>query len=156
MTQKIDIRKTSPATPAAVWQLLGDSATWPTWTPIDRHEGVRSGGSDGTGEVRIFHTGRHTVREEIVERTPERRLSYTLLAGLALRDYRADIDLTPTPTGGTEVRWHTTFVAKVPGTGWIYRSALGKITKQLVDVPISAARGSEPSSPSAAIDPASA
>ncbi len=112
--QEIDIRKTAEAPPAAVWQLLGDSASWPSWTPIDVAEIEQPGDRDGLGEIRTFKTGRITVREEIVERRPERRLSYRLLSGLAVRDYRADIDLTPR-AGGTEIRWHTTFRAKVPG-----------------------------------------
>ncbi len=130
--QEIDIATTVAAPPAAVWRLLADSATWPEWTPIDRHEPVRPAGPDGTGEIRIFHNGRHTVREEIVEFVPERRLTYTLLAGLALRDYRAEIDLAPAPEG-SRVRWHTTFRAKVPGTGAIYLKALTTATRQFVD-----------------------
>jgi hypothetical protein len=34
------------------------------------------------------------------------------------------ITLTPIP-GGTSINWHSTFRPKVPGTGWIYRRALG-------------------------------
>lgn len=132
MSIDIDVRATTPAEPAAVWRLLGDSATWPSWTPVDDHEHVRDGGADGVGEIRVFRNGRHTVREEIVERVPERRLTYTLLAGLAVRDYRAQIDLTPAGSG-TEIRWHTTFSAKVPGTGWIYRRALDRATRSFVD-----------------------
>jgi len=130
--QEIDIRKTTPAEPAAVWHLLGDSATWPSWTPIERAQIERPGPAEGPGEIRTFKTGRVTVREEIVERDAERRLSYRLLGGLAVRDYRADIDLTPTPEG-TEIRWHTTFRAKVPGAGGLYRRALEKATRQFVD-----------------------
>jgi len=73
------------------------------------------------------------VREEIVERIPERRLSYTLLGGLAVRDYRADIDLEAVPTGGTRIHWHTTFKPKVPGSGWLYRRALDKATTQFTE-----------------------
>jgi uncharacterized protein YndB with AHSA1/START domain len=130
--QEIDIRKTTQAEPAAVWRLLDDSSSWPSWTPIESVDIERPGGADGLGEVRKFKTGRVRVREEIVERQPQRRLSYTLLAGLAVRDYRADIDLTPRPEG-TEIRWHTTFRAKVPGTGWLYRWGLAKATQQFVD-----------------------
>jgi len=60
------------------------------------------------------------------------RLVYTLLSGLPLRDYRAEIDLTP-QAGGTEIRWHTTFAAKLPGTGPLFRRRLAKITQQFVD-----------------------
>lgn len=129
--QEIDVRETTQADPPAVWRLLGDSSTWPSWTPIDSFELERAGGSNGVGEVRAFKTGRVRVREEIVERQTERRLSYKLLSGLAVRDYRADIDLTPGPAG-TAIRWHTTFEAKIPGTGWLYRRALTKATRQCV------------------------
>jgi uncharacterized protein YndB with AHSA1/START domain len=130
--QEIDVRATTPADPAAVWRLLGDSSTWPSWTPIEAYAPERAGGERGVGEIRSFTTGRVTVREEIVERDPGRRLTYTLLSGLALRDYRAEIDLTPVP-GGTAIRWHTTFTPKVPGAGWIYRRALDRITREFVD-----------------------
>jgi hypothetical protein len=130
--QEIDIRKDLNGPPAAAWELLADSSTWPSWTPIDSFEPVEPGGPDGVGEVRIFHTGRVTVRERIVERVPQRRLSYILLAGLAVRDYRAEIDLLPRGAGG-EIRWHTTFRAKFPGSGRLYRRELTKATRQFVD-----------------------
>lgn len=130
--QEIDITKTTTASPSALWALLDDSATWPSWTPIETHVNVRGPGADGLGEERKFTTGRREVHERIVERTPQRRLTYTLLGGLALRDYRAQIDLEPTAEG-TRIRWHTTFAPKVPGMGWIYRRALEKATRQFVD-----------------------
>jgi uncharacterized protein YndB with AHSA1/START domain len=130
--KEIDVRGTTTADPDAVWRLLGDSSTWPDWTPIDEYEPERPGGGDGLGEIRRFRTGRHRVREEIVERADGRRLTYALLSGLALRDYRAEIDLTPAATG-TEIRWHTTFRPKVPGSGWLYRRALEGITRTFVD-----------------------
>ena len=56
-----------------------------------------------------------------------------LLDGLAVRNYRAEIDLEAGPGGeGTAIRWHTTFDPKVPGSGWIYRRALQKATEQFV------------------------
>jgi uncharacterized protein YndB with AHSA1/START domain len=132
--QEIDIRKRTEVDPGTVWALLGDSESWPSWTPIEEAEVVQSPGSDGLGEVRVFRTGRVTVREEVVERVPDRRLTYVLLAGLAVRDYRAEVTLTPLPgEGGTEIRWHTTFRAKVIGTGWLYRRALTKATQEFVD-----------------------
>jgi hypothetical protein len=130
--QEIDVRSTTAAEPGAVWRLLGDSSSWPAWTPIDDHETERAGGPDGVGEIRRFRNGRVKVREEIVERVAERRLTYVLLSGLAVRDYRAEIDLAPS-SAGTDIRWHTTFRSKVPGMGPLYRWALGKATKQFVD-----------------------
>lgn len=131
--QQIDVRKTIAASPVAVFHLLGDSSTWPAWTPIESFELLRPGDRDGVGEIRVFGTGRVHVREEIVERIPEQRLSYVLLGGLAVRDYRAVVDIEPVGDGGTAVRWHTTFAPKVPWTGWLYTRALTKATQQFVD-----------------------
>lgn len=131
-SQDIDICKTTPAAPSAVWSLLDDSASWPSWTPIESHLPVKPQNADGLGEERKFKTGRVTVHERIVERELDRRLTYTLLDGLAVRNYRAEIDLEPT-SEGTRIRWHTTFTPKVPGMGWAYRRALEKATRQFVD-----------------------
>lgn len=129
--QDIDIRGTTTATADQVWRLLGESTTWPSWTPIERAEILDRGQDDGLGEIRTFTTGRVTVTEKIVERRAPRRLSYELLGGLAVRDYRADIDVTPRGDT-TEIRWHTTFRPKVPGSGWLYRRALAKATRDFV------------------------
>lgn len=130
--QDIDIVKTAAAPPSAVWALLDDSASWPSWTPIESHTAVAPPGADGLGEERKFKTGRVTVHELIVERVAQRRLTYTLLGGLAVRDYRAQIDLEPAGEGA-RIRWHTTFAPKLPGMGWVYRRALEKATRQFVD-----------------------
>lgn len=132
LVQTIDVHGSTSADPESVFALLGDSRTWPEWTPIEQAEILEPGGPDGVGERRSFKTGRVTVEEEIVERVPGRRLTYVLLSGLAVRDYRAEIDLEP-DGDGTAIRWHTTFEPKTFGTGWIYRRALAKATRQFVD-----------------------
>ena len=136
----IHFERTTPADAETVWRLLADSRTWPDWTPIDEHTPVSEARNDGTGEVRIFKNGRVTVREEIVEARPLLRLSYVLLDGLPLQDYRADIDLAEDPDSGTRVTWHTSFRPKVPGTGWLYRRALDKATGQFIEGLVSATR----------------
>lgn len=140
--QEIDIRTTTPATPEQVWRLLDDSSTWPSWTPIDFFVLIKPGNGDGPGEIREFVTGGYTIREEIVERRRDSRLSYVLLSGLPLRDYRADIDLTPR-AGGTDISWHTGFRSKVPGMGPLYRRGLAKITRRFVDGLAEHAAGAE-------------
>ena len=56
-----------------------------------------------------------------------------LEAGLPLRDYRAVVTLTPGAGGGTSINWRSTFRAKVPGTGWLYRRQLGKFIGETVE-----------------------
>jgi len=129
--QHVDVTATSAAEPAAVYALLRDGATWPTWSPLGSFELDRAGaaGKEGLGAVRVFRTGRITNREEIVELVPDQRLSYVLLSGLGIRGYRADIDLTPVE-GGTTIRWRSSFTARVPGTGWLYRRSLTRFITQ--------------------------
>jgi carbon monoxide dehydrogenase subunit G len=141
VAQEIDVSRRIDAPPAAVWALLDDSSTWPDWTSIDSFE-LERGRDDATGlgEIRHFKTGPVTVREEIVEREPERRLSYRLLGGLPVRDYVAVIDLSASGEA-TDLRWHTTFDGKVPATGWFFRAMLGKATRDFVVGLDRAARG---------------
>jgi uncharacterized protein YndB with AHSA1/START domain len=132
--QRITAEATSGAAPDEVWALLSDRSTWPSWSPLGSHAAVSPGADgapDGIGGIAEFVTGRHRVREEIVEREPLRRLSYALLSGLPLRDYRAVVELTPSGAG-THIRWSSTFVAARPGTGWLYRLALARVIRGTV------------------------
>jgi uncharacterized protein YndB with AHSA1/START domain len=132
--QHIAADTTTEASPEEVWALLSDRSTWPSWSPLGSHSAERpgeGGNPDGLGGIARFVTGRHRVREEIVEREPPRRLSYRLLSGLPLRDYRAVVELTPAGTG-THIRWSATFFPGRPGTGWIYRIALTRIFRGMV------------------------
>ncbi|SDU61770.1 SRPBCC family protein [Jiangella alkaliphila] len=132
--QRIDVTATTTAPAGAVYALLRDGASWPDWSPIGSFE-LESPGEDGgesLGAMRVFRTGRITSRERIVELVPERRLSYVLVSGLAIKGYRADVDLTEGPDG-TTIRWHSSFRAKVPGMGGIYRRALTMVLQRCAD-----------------------
>lgn len=125
--QHVEATAWSAAPPAAVYELLVEGATWPSWSGHDAAELVErgEGDGDGVGAVRVLHRGRTRSRERIVELVPERRFGYVLLAGLPLRDYRANVDLAP-EREGTAIRWYSDFSAKVPGTGPLYRWALNR------------------------------
>lgn len=131
--QHIDKTAHSEAGPATVFAMLLDRPTWPTWSPLGSFEPEIDGaaGPGSVGAIGTFVTGRSRSREEIVELVPGRRLSYSLLSGLPLRSYRADIDLTPSASG-TDIRWHSSFTAARPGTGWIFRLALGRFIGKTV------------------------
>jgi hypothetical protein len=120
----------TPANRADVYRLLADSETWPLWTPIDSCE-ITVPESVGQPEERIFVNGRYRVHERVIEKTPQEAVAYTLISGLAVKDYLARISLA-TVNDGTLITWHTSFRAKVPGTGWLYRGALDKATLEFL------------------------
>jgi hypothetical protein len=135
---KIEIMATSQAEPSVVYARLCDGASWPTFSRLGSFEleAEGEGGGEGVGAIRVFRTrisGRtYTSREQIVELIPDRKLSYQLLSGLAVRDYRAEITLEPIP-GGTEIHWRSTFDPKFPGTGGLYRRSLTRLIQELVN-----------------------
>ncbi|PRY35260.1 polyketide cyclase/dehydrase/lipid transport protein [Umezawaea tangerina] len=132
MVQRVDATAETTASPERVYALVRDGATWPSWSTLDSFELERPGETEreGVGAIRVFRTNRFpkpvVSREEIIELVPDRRLGYALLSGLAVRDYRAYVDLEPVG-GGTRIRWHSSFRPVVPGTGWLYRRALQQI-----------------------------
>ena len=131
---KVSAESWSEAQPEVVFGLLREGASWPTWSPLGSFELEREGrdGGESLGAIRLFRTGRYRSHEEIVALDPNRRFSYGLVKGLPLRGYRADIDLEERD-GGTAIRWRSSFDAKVPGTGWIYRRALSRFIRRCVD-----------------------
>ena len=55
-------------------------------------------------------------REEIVAYEPPTHLAYTIVRGQPVRNYRADVTLTP-DRNGTVIAWAGTFDPLIPGTG---------------------------------------
>jgi len=133
-THQIDVTRWSAGTPDAAFAALADEAYWPDWSPMDSGELEQPGPDDphGLGAIRCFRTGRSVSRERVVAFAPPHHFAYELLSGLPLRNYRADVELRPRD-GGTEIHWHSTFHAKVPMTGWIYRLALTRFIGQVAD-----------------------
>jgi hypothetical protein len=149
--QRIEHRATTAADPATVYALLRDGSTWPQWAPIDAVELERAGAEEpeGVGAVRVLRSGRITGRDEIVEWVQDRRFAYAHTSSLPVRDYRGEVDLTPTGAG-TEIRWVSSFEPKVPGTGPLVRRALDGFVKRLANgladraTALAAARGTTP------------
>lgn len=133
--QVIERAATTKGSPAAVYALLADGSTWPGWSPLGSFELLEpgDGSPEGLGAVRLFTTGRHRSRERVVERVPGQRFAYVLEEGLALRGYKAVVTLVPADDGGTTIAWRSTFRAKVPGTGRLYRRQLGAFIGETVD-----------------------
>ncbi len=69
---------------------------------------------DGVGAIRVFTRRPITSREEVVAFEPPSPLGYRLLSGLPVRDYSAEVRLTP-QGAETEIHWRSEFESGVPG-----------------------------------------
>jgi len=132
-THRIDVQATSTASPEAVWALLADATTWPSWSDFEEALIVRPdpSGGQGVGAQRRFRFGRTRSLEEIVVFDPPRHVAYLLLSGMPLRDYRGDVELTAISDGGTTIHWHSEFVPRIPGTGRLVVRRLGAFIDDL-------------------------
>jgi uncharacterized protein YndB with AHSA1/START domain len=132
-----DVTAVSTASPAAVWRLLVDAHTWPTWSAVDslvveRSSGLDPDGRDPVGAVRAFRTGRTVAGERLTALVEEKRLAYEDVFNPVIRNYRAVIDLAPTSDGGTTIHWHGTYNAKW-GLGWLMKRLLHRVMQQMAD-----------------------
>ena len=141
--QTIEHTATTSADPAAVYALLRDGATWPVWGPLDSFELERPGEGEpeGLGAVRVFRSGKVTGRDTIAELRARPPLLLHARVHLPIKNYRADVDLTPA-AGGTTIRWVSAFDPKIPGTGKLMRRGLdGFVEKLATGLAEHAARG---------------
>ena len=117
----------SAASPDVVFAVLADGARWAEWAGpiVPRSTWEREGdpAPGGVGAIRRLGRGPFVGREEIVEYAPPRHLAYTVLSGIPVRDYRADVHL-DNDGADTVIRWRATFEPKVPGTGPLLRRGL--------------------------------
>jgi hypothetical protein len=132
--QDFTVSATTTADPAAVFALLKDGASWPTWAPLGsfRLERPDAAGGEGVGAIRVFKTGFVSSREEILEVTEGVRFSYAALSGLPLIEHRADIELTSRGSG-TIISWREAFEPRWPGTGRPLAAFLRSFVQRCVD-----------------------
>ncbi|OXM66383.1 MULTISPECIES: SRPBCC family protein [Amycolatopsis] len=133
--QSYDVTAESTAPPSAVWALLLDARSWPSWSPIDaletgQSQGLSADGRDGVGAVRAFRTGKVVTKERITELEPGRRFAYEGAENPQLSDYRAAIELQELPGGGTRIRWHGTFSARF-GMRWFLQRYLRRFMQDM-------------------------
>jgi uncharacterized protein YndB with AHSA1/START domain len=118
-----------------VFSVLAETEGYPAWSDFNEASLEREGHDErqGVGAIRRLRSGRfRPSTEEVVAFEPDEHLSYVLLDGLPLRDYRADVTLTETVGGGTTLRWASRFRPARRGTGWMYRVLLALALRRLV------------------------
>jgi hypothetical protein len=145
---EVEATASSRADPAAVFLLLKNSDTWPRWSMFDSAVLERAGDDEpyGVGAVRSFSTRISRAREQVTELIPDRQLGYVLLSGLPLRNYQADVVLTPSGDGGTRVAWTASFQCAY-GTGWFWRMFMNRILSDMAKRLAAAAVNAESAGP---------
>jgi uncharacterized protein YndB with AHSA1/START domain len=118
----VEAEGTAQATPAAVWALISDATRYPQWGPWSAAD-YRSPGDTsphGPGAVYWLRSAHHAYLrypvtvEKILEAEEDRRLVYMIVGGLPLRNYRAEVTLTPA-ADGTRIRWSATWDPTLAG-----------------------------------------
>src|SRR5215475_5982637 len=95
---RVDAEGTTSADPETVWSLVANANSYPQWGPW-QDGGYRpsAAGPSRQGSIQWFRYGRRTVTvEEILEIDRPRRLVYRVVKGIPVRNYRAEVVLTPT------------------------------------------------------------
>jgi uncharacterized protein YndB with AHSA1/START domain len=124
----------SSAQPDEIYALLVNSATYPLWSMIRYYESLRPGrqGLHDVGALRLFKTNAVTVmREEVTDVVPNERVSYRLLSGFPLLDYRSQTTLEKTASG-TRIVWESSFHPEYPLTAWYWRRLMTWVLERLV------------------------
>ncbi len=136
---QVEVEGTTRANPDAVWALVADANTYPKWGPWN-DGGYRppAEGPSHKGSVQWFRYGRRTVSvEETLEVEAPRRFVYTVAEGLPVKNYRAEVTLAPTPSGGTSIWWAATWDSTLMGK--LVRRKLQKVYVEVVDALVAAA-----------------
>lgn len=115
--------QTARARPGDVWELISDAMRYPHWGPWSA-AGYRSEGDTsprGPGAVYWLRSSRRaylqyvTTVEKVVEADEGRRLVYVVIGGgMPVRNYRAEVTLTPEGEG-TRIRWAATWDTTLRG-----------------------------------------
>ena len=144
----VEAEATTRATPEAVWKLVSDVERYPEWGPWSAAGYRRAGDTSprGPGAVQWLRSSqraylRHvTSIERILEVEEGRHLAYTVIGGIPVRNYRADVTLTPV-ADGTRIRWEATWDNTLMGR--IVHRGLREFYPQMMPGLVAAAEAAE-------------
>ena len=125
-----------------VWDVLTDHAAYRSWTPVVSSRLVTEGTTEpnGVDAVRFLGVGPVGAKEKVLVHEPPHHLAYTVVAGLPVREYRADARLTEGDGPWTELEYTGSFRPTLPGTGRVLAFLVTSVLRTLVS---SLARESE-------------
>ncbi|MHB1890652.1 MAG: SRPBCC family protein [Acidimicrobiales bacterium] len=135
----VEAEGTTRAGPEVVWSLVANANTFPQWGPW-KDGGYRpaSPGPSHEGSVQCFRYGRRTTSvEQILEIDELRRVAYTVVSGIPVKNYRAEVTLTPTSTGGTSIHWAASWDKTLMGS--LVRRKLVQLYPEIVAALVAAA-----------------
>ncbi|MGH3516500.1 MAG: SRPBCC family protein [Haloechinothrix sp.] len=142
-TFSFEVNRTSSAEAATLFKLVSDGANWSEWAKpvVPSSEWVTQGepAPGGVGAIRKLGVGRLGIKEQTTAYEQDRLHAYELLTPGPVRNYRAEVRLTPRAEGGTDIRWSGKFDERIPGTGKIAQRALSGVITQLITKLIKAA-----------------
>jgi uncharacterized protein YndB with AHSA1/START domain len=134
----IDVFRHADAPLELVWSILSDHRGYKDWNPIPTAELEVEGSPepDGVGAIRKLGAPPVFAREQVLEFDPPRHLAYTILSGIPVRGYRADVNLYPTADLGTDIRWTGSFDSAPPAMRgplrWFLQRVLEDMASRLV------------------------
>ena len=112
----VEAEGVAQAPPEAVWELVANADRYSEWGPwsASGYENLGAQVPDGAGVIRWMRYGRTTTVEKVLESERARRLVYTVVKGIPVRNYRAEVTLSPVGEG-THIRWTASWDRTLPG-----------------------------------------
>jgi hypothetical protein len=134
-----DVYAVTTASPAVVYGLLLDGATWPDWSQIDTYswepdQGTTKSATIEASGVRIFRTGHNVTRERVTSVSRDRMMTYEIVQGnWFLQNYKGQIDLKPDGKSGTRIRWRAQWKTPLPWVGFLMERYMRKFQQEMVN-----------------------
>ena len=113
---RVEADGVAQAPPEVVWELVANADRYSEWGPwsASGYENLGAQAPDGAGVIRWMRYGRTTTVEKVLESERARRLVYTVVRGIPVRNYRAEVTLSPVGEG-THIRWTASWDRTLPG-----------------------------------------
>jgi len=113
---RVEAEGVARAAPEVVWELVANAGRYSEWGPwsASGYENLGAQAPDGAGVIRWMRYGRTTTVEKVLESERARRLVYTVVKGIPVRNYRAEVTLSPQGEG-THIRWAASWDRTFPG-----------------------------------------